>query len=82
MIRAVVVHPGLTMWQQALWRDRPTAQHSVIVTAELSRFRPSRPFGAAGVRELARELGISPGILVGRLQRDGQVPPRMVSRSA
>lgn len=31
-------------------------------------------FGAAEVRELARELGISPGILVGRLQRDGQVP--------
>lgn len=31
-------------------------------------------FGAAEVRELARELGISPGILVGRLRRDGQVP--------
>jgi hypothetical protein len=30
-----VVHPGLTMWQQALWLDRPSLKHSTIATVEL-----------------------------------------------
>jgi hypothetical protein len=30
-----IVPTGLTRWQQAFWRDRPSDQHSAIVTAEL-----------------------------------------------
>lgn len=36
-------------------------------------------FGTAEVRALAHELGISPGIVVGRLQRDDQVPPNRLN---
>jgi hypothetical protein len=32
---AKVIHPGLTMWQQALWLDRPSEKHSTIATVEL-----------------------------------------------
>lgn len=47
----------------------------LIPQAEFERIRSSRKFGPADVRPLAQELGVSQGILVGRLQRERLIPP-------
>ena len=50
------------------------ARETLVPTAELERFLASaRPDDRAGVRKFAAELGIAPGLVVGRLQHDGHL---------
>ena len=49
----------------------------LIPPAEYRRFRPRAiHYSKAEIREFAVRLGIAPGIVVGRLQHDGKLPPQ------
>lgn len=50
------------------------AQDFLIPRAEWDKFAGAFSGGTAGVQQFAKEQGISPGIVVGRLQREGQLP--------
>lgn len=49
------------------------AARTLIPAADLRRLL-ARPITAASIRAFARDIGIAPGIVVGRLQHDGQIP--------
>jgi addiction module HigA family antidote len=51
------------------------AQDMLIPTDEWSRFVVPRAWSSLRVRELAQLVGIHPGIVVGRLQHEGLIPP-------
>ncbi len=52
----------------------PPAAYSQFVTAQ------GASFSAAAIVEFARKIGVSPGIVVGRLQKDGRIPWSMHNR--
>ncbi len=49
------------------------ARETLVPSASLEAL--TEPITSASVRELADSLGVAPGIVVGRLQRDGQLKP-------
>ena len=60
-------------------RDEEEANSSArafLIPSDLyTRFVAQRDFDASTIRSFAQALEIAPGIVVGRLQRDGFVPP-------
>jgi addiction module HigA family antidote len=50
------------------------AAELLIPRVRLAPFARHRPFSKARIRALAAELGVSPGIVVGRLQHEGALP--------
>lgn len=46
----------------------------LIPPEEFAKIRPARPYSKARLRAYADRLGISPGIVVGRLQHEGLLP--------
>jgi Zn-dependent peptidase ImmA (M78 family) len=46
----------------------------LIPRAAFTRFANRRSFSKTGIRDFALEIGVSPGIVVGRLQHDGLLP--------
>lgn len=53
--------------------DEFAANH-LISPAEYRAFRTSRPLSRARISEFADEMGVAPGIVVGRLQHDEVIP--------
>lgn len=51
------------------------ARDRLLPPEEYARFSAHGDFSASSVRAFARTLQIAPGIVVGRLQRDKQIPP-------
>ncbi len=48
----------------------------LIAPDELKRFLASGQHRSqAGIQQFAKEIGIAPGIVVGRLHHDGKLPP-------
>ncbi|MDE2662353.1 MAG: helix-turn-helix domain-containing protein [Gemmatimonadota bacterium] len=50
------------------------AANALIPKPEFERLRRMRPYSKARIRVFARECGVSPGIVVGRLQHEGLLP--------
>ncbi|MCZ0934169.1 MAG: helix-turn-helix domain-containing protein [Gemmatimonadetes bacterium] len=50
------------------------AANALIPKPEFERLRKMRPYSKAGIRAFARECGVSPGVVVGRLQHEGLLP--------
>lgn len=50
------------------------AANALIPRPEFERLRKMRPYSKAGIWAFARECGVSPGIVVGRLQHEGLLP--------
>ena len=50
------------------------AQEFLIPTIEYDRFSASGNFSLAAIRQFANELGIAPGLVVGRLQHEREIP--------
>ena len=52
------------------------ASEALISSKEYAKYiHPISTFSKTKVRQIAREIGVSPGIVVGRLQHDGKLPP-------
>jgi len=68
--RDVFVESGISDDEEERAADRFAANH-LIPPSDFQRLRQEAPFSEGAVREFAQELGIAPGIVVGRLQHDG-----------
>ncbi len=51
------------------------AEEILIPPREHDRLLALRPYSAARVTQFAREIGVGPGVVVGRLQHDRELPP-------
>jgi len=65
--------PQTTRTDKEMEADR-FAQDFLIPPVEYQSFVRTQQFGLENVRQFANRLGISPGIVVGRLQHDGKIP--------
>jgi Zn-dependent peptidase ImmA (M78 family) len=50
------------------------AANILVPPLQYRRLLSMKPFGKSTIKAFAQELGIAPGVLVGRLQHDGHLP--------